>query len=133
MMWSDPSSAHHIPEQLQARNARFPFGQSQYERFMTTIGCTMMVRGHEKVSEGFKSVYPMSKYSLLSLFSAGGRDNQDLPDESSYRDVTPMALTVRLTGNTTTVTPWPIEFARYNDPQRNAFFARPPEIEHCVS
>jgi hypothetical protein len=28
------------------------------------------------------------------------------------------------------VTPWPIEFERYNDPRRNAFFARPPEIEH---
>ena len=26
--------------------------------------------------------------------------------------------------------PWPIEYERYNDPERNAFFARPPEIEH---
>ncbi len=132
MMWSDPSSAKRIPEPLQSSNARFPFGQMQYERFMSTIGCSMMVRGHEKTNQGFKSVYPLSKYSLLTLFSAGGRDNQDLPSESSYRSVTPMALTVRLNGAATTVTPWEIDFGRYNDPERNAFFASAPEIEHRV-
>jgi len=30
------------------------------------------------------------------LFSAGAPNNNDLPEESSYRAVTPMALTIRL-------------------------------------
>ena len=130
MMWSDPSSADYIPDLLQAHNARFPFGQTQYEQFMSRIGCTMMVRGHEKINEGFKSVYPLSKIALLNVFSAGGADNKDLPEESSYREVTPMALTVRIRDDATTVTPWEIDYRRYNDPKRNAFFASPPEIEH---
>ena len=38
----------------------------------------MMVRGHEKVDAGFKPMYG-DPASLLSLFSAGGADNDDLP------------------------------------------------------
>jgi hypothetical protein len=53
MLWSDPSSADYIPSDLQAQNARFPFGRLQFEAFMKRIGCTMLVRGHEKVDEGF--------------------------------------------------------------------------------
>ena len=90
MLWSDPSSADHIPDDLQAQNARFPFGKLQFEAFMQRLGCTMMVRGHEKVDSGFKPVYS-DQTSLISLFSAGGVDNEDLPEDSSYRTVTPMA------------------------------------------
>ncbi|MEJ7600238.1 MAG: metallophosphoesterase [Kofleriaceae bacterium] len=131
MLWSDPSTADFIPDDLQAQNARFPFGKLQFEAFMQKIGCTMMVRGHEKIDAGFKAIYS-DQTSLLSLFSAGGADNDDLPPDSSYRTVTPMAATIRLEGGTAQVTPWLIDYKRFNDPKRNRFFASPPEIEHKV-
>lgn len=131
MLWSDPSEADYIPEDLQAQNARFPFGRIQFERFMAELGCTMMVRGHEKILSGFSTSFEGSPVRLLNLFSAGGANNADLPIDSSYREVTPMALTMRIGADgTVKVTPWPIEYERYNDPRRNAFFALPPEIEH---
>ena len=131
MLWSDPSSADYIPDDLQAQNARFPFGKLQFEAFMQKIGCSMMVRGHEKVDAGFRTVYS-DQTSLLSLFSAGGADNADLPEDSSYRTVTPMAATIRLENGTASVTPWLIDYKRFNDPKRNRFFASPPEIEHKI-
>ncbi len=130
MLWSDPSEADHIPDELQAQNARFPFGRQQYEKFMSHIGATTMVRGHEKVIDGFRSVYPLGKFPLLNLFSAGGADNEDLPPESSYREVTPMAMTMTVENGVTKATPWVIDYQRFNDPARNRFFASPPEIEH---
>jgi hypothetical protein len=131
MLWSDPSTADHIPDDLQAQNARFPFGKKQFEAFMARLGCSMLVRGHEKVDEGFKSMYGDTA-SLLSLFSAGGAENNDLPADSSYRSVTPMAATIKIEGGNATVTPWLIDYKRFNDPRRNKFFAAPPEIEHKV-
>jgi hypothetical protein len=132
MLWSDPSSADFIPPELQSQNARFPFGRRQYEAFMKRIGCTMMVRGHEKVDEGFKDIYPGSPVALLNLFSAGGADNDDLPPTSSYRTVTPMACTIKVDGDVARVVPWAIDYKRYNDPRRNRFFASQPEIEHKI-
>ncbi len=131
MLWSDPSTADYIPDDLQAQNARFPFGKLQFEAFMQKLGCTMMVRGHEKVDSGFKPMYS-DQTSLISLFSAGGADNNDLPEDSSYRSVTPMAATIHLEGGTAQVTPWLIDYQRFNDPKRNRFFASEPEIEHKV-
>ncbi len=131
MLWSDPSTADHIPDDLQAQNARFPFGKKQFESFMARLGCSMMVRGHEKVDAGFRTMYGDTS-SLLSLFSAGGAENNDLPVDSSYRSVTPMAATIRLEGGTAAVTPWLIDYKRFNDPKNNKFFAAPPEIEHKV-
>jgi hypothetical protein len=130
MLWSDPSTADYIPDDLQAQNARFPFGKLQFEKFMATLGCTMMVRGHEKIDEGFKSIYPDGTAALLNLFSAGGSENNDLPENSSYRTVTPMALTIQVEAGNARVTPWEIDYQRFNDPKRNKFFASPPEIEH---
>jgi hypothetical protein len=133
MMWSDPSQADYIPDDLQAQNARFPFGRAQFERFMATVGANTMVRGHEKIPEGFRSIYPDNQIKLLNLFSAGGADNQDLPPDSSYRDVVPMALTIKLERDgVSKVTPWAIDWKRYNDPTTNAFFASDPEIEHKI-
>lgn len=131
MLWSDPSTADYIPDELQAQNARFPFGKQQFEAFMHKVGCTTLVRGHEKVDAGFKPIYS-GNVSLLSLFSAGGADNQDLPPDSSYRSVTPMAATIRVEAGSAQVTPWLIDYQRFNDPRRNRFFATPPEIEHKV-
>jgi uncharacterized tellurite resistance protein B-like protein len=131
MLWSDPSTADYIPDDLQAQNARFPFGKKQFEAFMARLGCSMMVRGHEKVDAGFKTMYG-EVASLLSLFSAGGFENNDLPQDSSYRSVTPMAATITVEAGTASVTPWAIDYKRFNDPKRNRFFAAPPEIEHKV-
>jgi hypothetical protein len=131
MLWSDPSTADVIPAELQAQNARFPFGRLQFEAFMQKLGCSMLVRGHEKIDAGFRPMYG-EVASLITLFSAGGADNNDLPEESSYRAVTPMAATIRLENGTAQVTPWLIDYERFNDPRRNRFFASPPEIEHKV-
>jgi hypothetical protein len=121
MLWSDPSTADVIPDDLQAQNARFPFGKLQFEAFMQKLGCTMMVRGHEKVDSGFRTMFNDQAATLITLFSAGGADNNDLPEDSSYRSVT---------NGTAQVTPWLIDYQRFNDPKRNRFFASKPEIEH---
>jgi len=132
MLWSDPSTADFIPDDLQEQNARFPFGRLQFEKFMARMGCTMMVRGHEKIDEGYKDVYPGSPIMLLNLFSAGGADNDDLPETSSYRTVTPMALTINVEDGVANVTPWVIDYKRFNDPAHNRFYQREPEIEHKI-
>jgi len=132
MLWSDPSTADYIPDDLQEQNARFPFGRLQFEKFMARLGCTMMVRGHEKIDEGFKDIYPDNPILLLNLFSAGGADNDDLPEMSSYRTVTPMAATILVEDGVARVTPWAIDYKRFNDPKHNRFYAREPEIEHKI-
>jgi hypothetical protein len=96
---------------------------------MQRIGARTLVRGHEKVVEGFAMPYDDDHGRLVTVFSAGGRDNGDLPADSSYREVTPMALTIHHgEGGATTITPWAPDWASYNDPERNAFFKVPPEI-----
>jgi hypothetical protein len=124
MMWSDPSDADFVPLDLQKASARFPFGRKQFQQFMAQIGCKMMIRGHERVIEGFRRIYDEPEGVLLSLFSAGGKTNNDLPAKSNYREVTPMALTVRYTDGITTMHPFELDYARYNDPKYNAFFRR---------
>jgi hypothetical protein len=132
MMWSDPSSADVIPAALQQTSARFPFGRLQSQAFLRRIGCHTLVRGHEKVNEGFRRTYDEAEQLLITLFSAGGKNNTDLPPESGYRSVTPMAMTLRHRGGQSEITPWVIDYERYNDPERNAFFKIAPEIAHRV-
>lgn len=102
----------------------------QFRAFMQRIGCNTMIRGHEKVNAGFQRTYSGDEGTLITLFSAGGADNDDLPPESGYRSVTPMALTIKWVAGETTITPWAPSYKSYNDPQRNAFFKMPPELEH---
>jgi hypothetical protein len=130
MMWSDPSSADVIPTSLQDQSARFPFGRLQCKAFLQRVGAHTLVRGHEKVNEGFRKVYDEAGQLLISLFSAGGGDNHDLPPESSYRTVTPMALTIHYKDGETRIEPFRIDYVRYNSPSRNAFFRSRPEIQH---
>jgi len=129
MMWSDPSSADVIPASLQEQSARFPFGKLQATAFMQRIGCHTFVRGHEKVNEGFVRNYDDENITFCTLFSAGG-DNADLPPDSSYRTVTPKALTIRVEPTGVRMEPFEIDYRTYNDPTFNAFFAAPMEIEH---
>lgn len=132
MMWSDPSTADVIPADLQDQAARFAFGRMQFRAFMQRLGAHTMVRGHEKIHEGFHASYDDDGGArVFTLFSSGGKDNGDLPKESAYREVTPKVLTIALDGSGgATLTPWSPDWASYNDPERNAFFKVPPEIEH---
>jgi hypothetical protein len=130
MMWSDPSTADVIPADLQEQASRFVFGRMQFRAFMERIGATTMVRGHEKINEGFSTIYDDDDGRLVTLFSAGGKDNADLPVDSTYREVTPMALTITHGDANARIVPWAPDWKSYNDPERNAFFKFAPEIEH---
>jgi hypothetical protein len=129
MMWSDPSTADVIPADLQDKSSRFAFGRLQFRSFMQRMGAETMVRGHEKVNEGWKKNYDGEEGTLITLFSSGGSDNDDLPPESSYRTVTPMALTIEHDASGTRMKPWAPDYRAYNDPERNGFFKMPPEIQ----
>ncbi len=122
MMWSDPSEADVVPLELQKQSARFGFGRRQFQRFMQRIGMTTMVRGHERETSGFKQVIDLPDARLITLFSAGGATNDDLPEDSSYRQVTPMAMTIKLEGGIAQVAPMAIDYQKFNDPSTNAFF-----------
>lgn len=122
MMWSDPSTADVVPEELQAGSARFSFGREQARAFMHRIGVRTIIRGHEKVKEGFTVAFDEPDLRVMTLFSAGGADNFDLPERSSYRSVIPTALTIRYRDGRTDIEPWVIDYASYNDPAVNGFF-----------
>lgn len=132
MMWSDPSAADVIPGALQEQTARFPFGRLQFQAFMQRIGTHTLIRGHEKVEEGFHRVYDSPQGTLCTLFSAGGMNNGDLPEGSSYRSVTPKALLIKHKDGETELQPFDLDWEAYNDPEHNAFFRQPMEIEHKV-
>jgi hypothetical protein len=122
MLWGDPSTSDVVPDELQAANARFGYGRKQFQRFMHTLGLRAMVRGHEKINEGFKLSYDDPQAQLMTLFSSGGARNEDLPAESGYRSVTPMALSMRYHAGVTEVVPFALDYERFNDPKYNAFF-----------
>jgi hypothetical protein len=129
MLWSDPSKADYVPDELQKASARFAFGRLQFRKFMQRIGCNVLVRGHEKVNAGFKNHYTDADIRLFTLFSAGGVDNDDLPPDSNYRDVRPMALTITSKDGLVEAIPWAIDYKRYQDPKLNNFFTSEPEID----
>lgn len=130
MMWSDPSTADVIPAALQDQSARFPFGRLQAAAFLKRLGCHTLIRGHEKVDAGFVMNFDDDNVALGTLFSAGGSDNDDLPPESSYRTVTPKALTVSWKAGALEIAPWVIDYKSYNDPERNGFYRARRELEH---
>jgi hypothetical protein len=119
MAWSDPSDADFVPLELQRANTRFAFGRVQFRSFLARIGCTTMVRGHERIVEGLRYVHRDPDALLISLFSSGGATNEDLPRNSNYREVTPMALTIRQKDGARRVTPFPIAYERYCHPAYN--------------
>ncbi len=122
MAWSDPSDAPFVPLELQRAHTRFAFGKLQFQSFMARLGCAAMIRGHERVVEGLRRMDGGEGGALLlSLFSAGGATNEDLPRSSNYREVVPMALTIRHRDGASRVTPFPIAYERFNDPAYNAF------------
>jgi hypothetical protein len=123
MLWSDPSEAALVPEELQASTNRFSFGRDQARAFLNGIGVRTMIRGHEKVSDGYVIHCDEPDLRILTLFSAGGADNHDLPPKSNYRKVIPSALTIRYRDGRTDIEPWVIDYATYLDPDLNGFYA----------
>jgi Calcineurin-like phosphoesterase len=128
MLWSDPVRVDVVPRALQEQSSRFGFGRLQAAQFLKRMGVEAVVRGHEKVNAGFEVVYGGPEVTLCTVFSSGGAGNDDLPSNSSYRNVTPMALSVAYAAGKTTAMPWPIEYEGYNSPDANAFFRAPPEL-----
>lgn len=122
MMWSDPSSAEVIPVSLQEQSARFPFGRLQCQAFLQRVGCHTLFRGHEKVVEGFRQEYDDDAVSLFTIFSSGGSDNNDLPVDSSYRAVTPKAVSIRFQDGQSSVQPFDIDYQSFNQAERNRFY-----------
>jgi len=122
MLWSDPGQVDVVPRDLQKEVARFGFGRRQFQRFMKAAGCRLMVRGHERVVDGFKVTYDLEDAKLVTLFSAGGAANGDLPSKSNYREVSPMAMRILHRDGETTLAPFALDWARYNEAEFNAFF-----------
>jgi hypothetical protein len=129
MMWSDPIRSQHIPVELQRQNPRFSFGHNQFKAFMERVGLHTMIRGHEKIDQGFNVFYDLGEQRLLNLFSAGGHDNCDLPPDSSYRTVTPMALTIQYGHGAPTAYPWPLQYQPFNYAPHNGLYRPHPVLE----
>ena len=123
MMWSDPSDTEVVPDELQKAAARFGYGSQQFRSFLARIGCSVMVRGHERIVEGFRTTFDFPDAKLFSLFSAGGATCLDLPETSNYREVTPKGLTIRWREGISRVSSFEIDWKRYNDPAKNRFLA----------
>jgi hypothetical protein len=123
MMWSDPSDTEVVPDELQQAASRFGFGRRQLRSFLARIGCSVLVRGHERVLDGFRTTSHHPDATLFTLFSAGGETNVDVPETSNYREVTPRGLIVRWRDGVSRVSSFEIDYPRYNDPARNRFLA----------
>jgi hypothetical protein len=129
MMWSDPVQVDRVAVEQQRLNPRFTFGREQFRAFMDRVGMTTMVRGHEQIDRGFDVFYDLGDRLLLTLFSAGGHDNADLPHHSSYRAVTPMALTMRFGHGGATATPWAIAYRSFNYEPHNGLYRPLPLLD----
>lgn len=122
-LWGDPSTADVIPVSLQHKKTmRFSYGKSQLQYFLETMGCHSVIRGHEVVKAGFKTVYEDGPIRAYTLFSAGGSTNNDLPTKAAYRKITPMAVTIHFRSGEYYIQPWPIDFAYFNSPYTNGFY-----------
>lgn len=129
MMWSDPIQADRVALDQQVQNPRFMFGREQFRAFMERVGMTTMIRGHEQIDRGFDVFYDLGDRLLLTVFSAGGHDNADLPPASSYRAVTPMALTLQFGHGTPTATPWAIAYRSFNYEPHNGLYRPQPLLD----
>jgi hypothetical protein len=127
MLWSDPVLSDHVPVELQRMNPRFTFGRNQFKAFMQRTGMHSMIRGHEMIERGFEVFFDLSDHMLLTLFSSGGADNTDLPIDSSYRTVTPMALSMQAVQGQISATPWPLNYQPFNYEPHNGLY-RPQRV-----
>jgi hypothetical protein len=133
MMWSDPVATDHIPVEVQRMDPRFSFGRRQFKAFMERTGFQTLVRGHEKIDRGFEVFYNLGEHMLLNLFSAGGSDNADLPIDSSYREITPMALSFQLGPGRGIAMPWQLSYQPFNYAPHNGLYRPQPILEFRYS
>lgn len=133
MMWSDPVPTDHVPVELQRMDPRFTFGRKQFQSFMQRVGMDTLVRGHEKFDLGFETIYDLGEHKLLSVFSSGGCDNADLPEDSSYRAVTPMALAILASQGKLVATPFPLRYQPFNYAPHNGLYRRQPVLDYRYS
>jgi hypothetical protein len=122
MLWSDPSEAEVIPRSLQDSTYRFGVGRLQLRGFLHRLGCHTMIRGHDRVLDGFRRDVDDEAALAVTVFSAGGVRNDELPERSNYRHVRPAALTVETDGgldDPVRLTPWTIDYLPYSTPERN--------------
>ncbi len=122
MMWGDPVDTDYVPVKLQRESARFNFGRDQFRSFMERVGAHTMIRGHEQVDRGFETVFDLGTHRLHTLFSAGGCDNSDLPAESRYRSVSPMALTIRTGSGPLHAVPWKLRYEPFASAKHNGLY-----------
>jgi hypothetical protein len=132
MMWSDPSMADVVPVSLQENSARFPFGKQQAAAFLQRMGAHTIIRGHEKVLDGFDHTYNEENIQMFTLFSCGGSDNNDFPERSGFRKITPMAISLLIEGTDIKLSPWKIDYKPYNNSDYNGFFKEPSKLEHVT-
>lgn len=131
MMWSDPVATDHVPVEVQRMDPRFSFGRNQFKAFMQRTNLSALIRGHEKIDRGFDRFYDLGEHMLLNVFSAGGSTNADLPEDSSYRAVTPMAITLQTIAGRITGTPWPLDYQPFNFAPHNGLY-RPQQVLEFV-
>ena len=130
MAWSDPLPVDRVATEHQRTQVRFGFGHAQFRAFMERVGCHTLIRGHEQIAEGFRVAYDLGDRLLLDLFSAGGGDNRDLPLDSSYRAVQPMALTIHHGDGAVRATPWPIDYPAFNSEVHNGLYRPAPLLPY---
>ena len=132
MMWSDPSKADVASRPTcKTKSSRFAFGKhaSVPRVHAAHHGASTLIPRSREGERGLSHELSTGrKGKLVTLFSSGGHDNDDLPADSSYRSVTPMALTIKRDDKGTTLQPWAPDYKTFNDPERNGFFKVPPEI-----
>jgi hypothetical protein len=109
---------------------RFTFGRAQFAAFMQRLGMHSLIRGHEKIDRGFDTVFDLGEHMLVSLFSAAGADNADLPEDSSYRGVTPMALSILASQGKLAATPWPLGYQTFNYAPHNGLYRAQPVLDY---
>ena len=103
-----PATPSSSPSSSSGRTPASPTGGSSSAGSCDQIGCSLMVRGHERVVEWpAPRLRRPRRRAAPSLFSAGGAQNQDLLADSNYREVTPMALTIRHQDGLSRITPAP--------------------------
>ena len=79
LLWGDPVNSKFKQNN---NSIRFEFGYEQFEKFMIKNKLTHLIRGHEPVTNGFKSLYDNK---IFTIFSTGGLSNEN----SYYTDSVP--------------------------------------------
>lgn len=93
MLWSDPSEE--IIEEL-VEKGRFKFDLTHFNDFVTKIGVTKIIRGHQAFKEGYKEFF---NGALISIFSSGAlyddHNTSNINYETAYTDITPLIISFK--------------------------------------